>query len=118
MSDFGWFQVLLCLSFLLFALCLRQCRETLSETKSEVLRAAVERLDFELTRACLEEDWRTASWWRTPDGETLLHYCLTFHRHAEPLFSVLRMCRLLVEKGRVDPGAQDHLLGLTVALEG
>ena len=111
--EFGLFEILLCVSFLLFLLCFRQCRDYLFVTKSEELQSAVENLDLELTRSFLEEDWRLGCWWRSESGETLLHRCLFRNsQHTSP-FLLTHMCRLLVTKGKVDCGLGEQTFGLT-----
>lgn len=104
----------MCVSFLLFFLCFRHCRDYLFITKSEELQSAVENLDFELTRSYLEEKWQVGCWWRSESGETLLHLCLSHNFQRASPFLITRMCRLLVTKGRVDCGVREHTFGLSV----
>ena len=111
--EFGFFELFLCATFFYFFLCFRHCRDQVFIAKSEELQSAVENLDFEFVGACLEENWKEGCWWRSEAGETLLHRCLhRNHYRASPL-SIVRMCRLLVEKGRVDCGARENTFGQT-----
>lgn len=111
--EFGFFEILLCVTFFLFFLCFRQCRDSVFIAKCEELQSAVENLDLETTRSYLEENWKNGCWWRSESGETLLHRCLDRNHYRASPFSIVRMCRLLVTKGRVDCSAREHIFGLT-----